>query len=367
MSILAEAVADVPPSVLSGADVLLLVVVGGLSIIGLMVAIRLRVYRSRSVLGPERLPPSDDIWPLGLGIAVAFVSFFGCWIGWAVYLGISQAGRGHAAPVASTLPPGPLLILSSVIPVSAMLLTMLAVTLARKSTLRSIGMSLASVPVGLRAGGVACLIVIPWMSLIEFLTEQIYNTIGLKHPSEHALLTSMRSVGPALRTAGILAAAIAAPFAEEFFFRGLVQTFLREAIARWWAGRTRSVSSLGSAPPTLHAAVPSADSVVAAPMLPEFGQVLGYAGLPFHPVEHALPRPATTGPGAAAWPAWAAIFLTSLAFASAHEAWTAPIIFVLSVMLGYVYERTGSLWTSIVVHAGFNILSTVYFLVSLSN
>lgn len=40
-----------------------------------------------------------------------------------------------------------------------------------------------------------------------------------------------------------------------------------------------------------------------------------------------------------------------------------PALCVLGVILGYLYERTGSLWPSIVVHAGFNALnaSVVYF------
>ena len=56
-----------------------------------------------------------------------------------------------------------------------------------------------------------------------------------------------------------------------------------------------------------------------------------------------------------------AVMLTSLFFALAHmPQWPAPIaIFVLSLALGTVYERTGSLIASCFMHATFNALSTI--------
>jgi membrane protease YdiL (CAAX protease family) len=59
---------------------------------------------------------------------------------------------------------------------------------------------------------------------------------------------------------------------------------------------------------------------------------------------------------------WLAVIITSVVFALIHPLWTAPMIFILSIALGYVYERTGSLWVPIVMHAMFNISSTVLFL-----
>jgi membrane protease YdiL (CAAX protease family) len=51
---------------------------------------------------------------------------------------------------------------------------------------------------------------------------------------------------------------------------------------------------------------------------------------------------------------WIAIMLAGAAFAAMHGLDAAPIIFVLALGLGYVYERTGNLWTAIVLHACFN-------------
>ena len=55
---------------------------------------------------------------------------------------------------------------------------------------------------------------------------------------------------------------------------------------------------------------------------------------------------------------WRVILLASAVFAAAHvglTTWHAlPGLFVLGVVLGWLYERTGSLWPPILVHAGFN-------------
>jgi membrane protease YdiL (CAAX protease family) len=76
--------------------------------------------------------------------------------------------------------------------------------------------------------------------------------------------------------------------------------------------------------------------------------------------------PAAPEPPAAPVPSgaarWASIVLTSLIFSSVHPAWTIPPIFVLSLCLGYAYERTGNLWAVMTMHAMFNTTSTVIYL-----
>jgi membrane protease YdiL (CAAX protease family) len=62
------------------------------------------------------------------------------------------------------------------------------------------------------------------------------------------------------------------------------------------------------------------------------------------------------------WPRWTAILLTSILFALVHNAgasslWMLPPLFLLSVCIGYAYERTGTLWVPIFTHAAFNGLS----------
>ena len=55
---------------------------------------------------------------------------------------------------------------------------------------------------------------------------------------------------------------------------------------------------------------------------------------------------------------WAAVIATSVMFAIMHPFWSVPTIFLLSLCLGYAYERTGNLWIAIAMHATFNIVNT---------
>jgi membrane protease YdiL (CAAX protease family) len=60
---------------------------------------------------------------------------------------------------------------------------------------------------------------------------------------------------------------------------------------------------------------------------------------------------------------WPAILATSVFFAISHGQplhW--PVLFILSVVLGYNYERTGRLWPAIVLHAAFNAYNIWVFL-----
>ena len=60
-----------------------------------------------------------------------------------------------------------------------------------------------------------------------------------------------------------------------------------------------------------------------------------------------------------------AIAVSSVIFALVHgEWWMMPPLFILSVGLGYAYERTGKLWVPIAVHAAFNAVSLIVFMIA---
>ncbi len=60
---------------------------------------------------------------------------------------------------------------------------------------------------------------------------------------------------------------------------------------------------------------------------------------------------------------WSVVIVASILFAAMHGnnvPWHAlPGLCVLGLVLGWLYERTGSLWPSILVHVGFNVLNIV--------
>jgi membrane protease YdiL (CAAX protease family) len=64
---------------------------------------------------------------------------------------------------------------------------------------------------------------------------------------------------------------------------------------------------------------------------------------------------------------WLVVLISSTLFALVHfngpNPEVLPIIFTLALWLGYVYERTGNLWACMIMHAGFNAVSTLLVLI----
>jgi len=156
-----------------------------------------------------------------------------------------------------------------------------------------LGFSLKRIPRGVATGLLSLLMVLPLMMVVLLATSQVLPPDAqYVHPYLKLLGQSQDAVWRDLILLSIL---IAAPLSEELSFRGCVQTALSSWISRhvtrWPPSRTR----------------------------------------------------------------WLAVVLTSMMFAMAHsDWWSRPPIFVLSLCLGYSYERTGNLWAPITIHAAFN-------------
>jgi membrane protease YdiL (CAAX protease family) len=135
-------------------------------------------------------------------------------------------------------------------------------------------------------------------------TEALWKILHREGPYVHDLLKMMGDNHDVrLQVLLLVSVIVVAPISEELIFRGCLQTLLST-----WLGR---IFSAGAPSPRLR---------------------------------------------------WLAILLTSLLFASVHPWWSGPPIFVLAICLGYAYERTGNLWTPIVIHALFNGTEVVIFL-----
>jgi membrane protease YdiL (CAAX protease family) len=151
-------------------------------------------------------------------------------------------------------------------------------------------------------------------------------------PREHQVIEHLMRFAEDGRTGGILllvgAAVPVAAISEEVFFRGLMQSSLRDVFARLAASST-------------DADKPDPASAWAPP-----GATAARLGLSVRRNLGAGPR-------------WAAVLVTSLLFAGAHVPyWHAmPALFALSVCMGLLLERTGSLAAPVVVHLLFNALN----------
>jgi membrane protease YdiL (CAAX protease family) len=121
-------------------------------------------------------------------------------------------------------------------------------------------------------------------------------------PPEHGVFTMLESAQATriMRFAAIASAAILAPLGEECLFRGIVQTSIKKIVP---------------------------------------------------------PRPGSM------YHRWLAIAATAGIFGLMHAGTPqfVPALVVLGVLLGYLYERTGSLWTPIAVHLLFNAKSLLWY------
>jgi len=146
----------------------------------------------------------------------------------------------------------------------------------------------------------------------------------------------------------IVSAVILAPMLEELIFRAIFQGWLSAWLARRRNARPRR---------PLKPSVPLQ-------ALTDDGFAAGYWELDADAETNYWEKPPTPSDSRVdqthRFP-WPAVVLTSLFFATVHlPQWPAPIaIFVLSLALGTVYQRTGSLIASCFMHATFNGLSTI--------
>src|SRR5271157_6192647 len=194
----------------------------------------------------------------------------------------------------------------------------------------------------------AALLMTPPVCAIQFLTVQIWRSQA--HPVEQMVLEKL-TVGVAILA--VLSTMVLAPWIEELLFRGIFQR---------WLGRlvedrplpTTTIQEKGrfgplepedesfflnsKAAPTESTPIDPGSEILASSHQPAEQPSSRFSSLP--------------------------ILLTSFFFAAMHlSQWPAPVaIFLLSMALGTVYQRTGSLLAAITMHATFNGVNTLLLL-----
>ncbi|HEU5115384.1 MAG TPA: CPBP family intramembrane glutamic endopeptidase, partial [Isosphaeraceae bacterium] len=162
-----------------------------------------------------------------------------------------------------------------------------------------------------QTGFLAFLLATPVIYLAFFLAQLLWS------PENHFIFESLKQgLDPLLAVLAIVSAVVTAPASEELFFRGLLLGWLVRA---------------GSQPRG------------ARPPLTEDQERFSQSDR------------------SRRLSAWVANVLTSLVFASLHAAqWPAPVpLFVLSLVLGWLYLRSGRLVAPWALHTAFNALSTI--------
>jgi len=342
------------------ANVIIALVVAALALVAVWVAARAGVFRRDSIAGPprigEREPLGMLLLVLGMAVMVLIMAQVLCVTARGMNRGAATTATSATtvkaattqattarvvatqvvAPLEAPIAPveemsaGQLALAASVPPLIAFAFMLVANRTIRVNGLAELGLTRGQLQRGVIAGLVGSVVAVPLVFVVSLVTEFVWQSLHYEHPAEHELLKVLGEGGsPLLGVVLVVAAVAIAPLFEEMLFRGHLQTLLTYAWVR--LGRRRVIQ-------------------METPVIPPEA---GFAAPPV--AETPRPEPAV-------WMRWVSVLLTAALFSLVHPLWMRPPIFVLAVCLGYAYERTGNLWTTITMHAVFNGVNTVLFM-----
>jgi membrane protease YdiL (CAAX protease family) len=256
--------------------------------IGTAAILAMRVFNRDSIVGPERLKSERPAEAMIIAIGGGMSAWF-------------SALAGARALIHTPATPDLQLVAAGMIANVVAVAVMLVLLLTMRVPPGQLGIRARQVIPGVGRGVAAMMVVIPLLYAASLATDALWKALHRDKQYVHEMLTMLGDAGnKTLWGAILLSIVVVTPIAEEFFFRGCVQTLL------------------------------------------------------VHWLSQKYSRPATAR--------WVAVVFTSLLFAALHQWWAAPPIFVLALCLGYAYERTGNLWTCITIHALFNAAEVAFFL-----
>lgn len=324
------------------ANLVILALLFALLVGGVFTFVKTQPWKPRSVLGPERLAAGQSVGWLWGKFVIAVLAFFGVQIAYLTFIGF----RSHHADKSAALGGAALLVVSlgSQVAAFATLLALNGLDPARP--LRRLGMSAANVLPGLKVAAVSLVAILPIVYVATLVNAAARYGLGLPNDVEHPMIELLgKNDSVAMIAFTLLAASIFAPLLEELLFRGHLQTAIAYTASRLF--RRREPEPVAIEP------YATAPSIPPPPPVPPF---LNY--------QSASVLPPVVGPGIGS--RWAGILLASAVFALVHPPFSIPVVFVLAICLGYVYERTGNLWATIFIHCAFNSIQLALFLLLLT-
>jgi membrane protease YdiL (CAAX protease family) len=317
-----------------------LLLVGLIGLTWLVALVRLQTRQPLLPDRPGRLVP----WT-GWSIAILVVFWVG--IQAAVsYAAYQERKPANPAPAAAKppkkpsleVPPGDEVKMMAII--SLFLVPLVPMTLRATCRAKLVDLGLGKFRLGDVAFGiVGCLFVMPITTLLMVVLSRFIK------PTPHKLIEAVQGDQSGMMALlAIFSAVIAAPIVEELFFRGVVLAWLHTLGSR--AKPTRPTEFVIEEDPLPRSENPYQAPAVATEPNPglDLRRILGMHG------GWVVPN-----------------VLTSVVFAGLHyQQWPAPIALLpLSLMLGYLYQRTGSLFAPIAMHATFNGINMAFLFLAL--
>ncbi|AGA29909.1 CAAX amino terminal protease family [Singulisphaera acidiphila DSM 18658] len=270
---------------------------------------------------------------------------------------VGQAAKAAGPAVARTLGFTEQMVVTSLINGVLLLIIPLVLKLTSRARLADLGIARWRLGPQFLVGTLVFFLVSPFVYALNGLAILIWKPES--HPLEK-MIRNESSMG--IAELAVLSAVLLAPATEELIFRGVIQ--------RW-------LSKIFNPHSVHHVWLEEPGVVLEAPMLQDGETPLELASTlandsvasfdenPFSPPSSPVESLPTSGPVDSSTVAkrvsMQPIVLTSTLFALVHfPQWPAPLaIFFLSLGLGYVFERSGSLIASMVMHALFNGLGTL--------
>jgi membrane protease YdiL (CAAX protease family) len=287
-------------------------------VVAIFIALLLGTFRRKSIVGPERLAPTESAWDLLIVFFIAFVA--------GIFADLILIGLFH--PVGAHL-----LLLQAPVDLATFVIVLLLLRRIRSGSVKLLGLDPARIGAGFVGGLILVFVLYPLIQLTSEAVELVYDHFHFTRAKPHEILQLLSSTqSRKLTIFAIMLAVIIAPLTEELLYRGLLQTIFVRMFS-WLSGQTLQTP--------FHQQLPAIQSI-----------------LPLE-YESALMPISTPSPAVR----WAAVVTSSAIFAAIHvePAFLAPI-FVLALGLGYAYERTGNLWITITAHAMFNTAQILLFL-----
>ena len=340
------------PDATPGMLLVALLFFGGLAAVVSGVAYVLGAFRRGVADGPVRVPADRPVWTTAVTLLGAVTVFLTVLAVVAVVARVGGATSGGAGPTS----PDEMVVMMKLTAAAyaAAIATALGLhAVARRFRMAgSIGVAPSHLPRGVVAGLIAVPVILAWTFAAGIALQLVRYGLGLPTDSIHEVLKAMRD-DPTSSTLiwGVITSVVVAPLTEEILFRGFLQTSLVYGLPRLFGSADRVPSGPEAEP------VPP-DAYAFAPADPD--EPLRYRPADVTAVEAV---PVEAGPSAR-W-RWLGIVLSAAVFTSLHEPWSWPIIFLLGIGFGYVYERTGSLYASMIVHFAFNGMNVTFLLLSL--
>jgi len=288
----------------------------GWAVAGILAAVYFGAFKRKSIVGPERLAPTESAWDL---LIVFFLVYCGGMLAGSIVMGLKQR-----------LSEPQMAMLSAGIDLVSFFAVILLLRRIRPGAVRLLGLDPARITNGLAAGVTTVFALYPLIQLTGDGVGKLIDHFHFTQPKPHELLQLISSTQDrAMAIFAVVLACVIAPLAEELLYRGLLQTMLVRLYS-WVAGHSAASVMGGHIQSTLPLEYQSA-------LMPITSSSAGVR--------------------------WAAVLTTSAIFAAVHvePAFLAPL-FVLALGLGYVYERTGNLWVTITAHALFNTLQILLYL-----